>query len=232
MGEHFSVDLNGDLVPVRLRYNAQAKRLILRIDRANGDIKLTLPSHVGRRAAEKFIQKQVDWIVRERAALGPIHHVGHGAVMPYLGKDHQIVFMDDGPRTIHRYDGEICVGGPADMAAKRLENWMRRQAKKTLTERAFVHSEMLGVTFENISIGDMKSRWGSCSSKGGLRFSWRLLMAPYAVMDYVAAHEVAHLVEMNHSAHFWAEVAKCVPDHKSLRRWLKTEGSALFKLQF
>lgn len=232
MGEHFSVDLGGDIVPVTVRRNRQAKRLILRVDRATGEVKLTIPHYVGNRTATKFIEKQRDWLVQERAALDLAKTLGSGGLLLYLGDEHELVFTDARPRTIVRADGQIRIGGPADLAPKRLENWLRRKAKEMLTERATVHADTLGVGFSRVSIGDMKSRWGSCSSRGTLRFSWRLLMAPYDVMDYVAAHEVAHLREMNHSDRFWAEVAKCVPEHKSLRRWLKTEGNALFKIRF
>lgn len=232
MGEYLSVDLGGELVPVTVRRNSQAKRLILRIDGATGDIKLTLPRHVSNRAATKFLIKQSEWIARERSALDPVQRVTCGSTIPYLGTEHRIIFTDTAPRTVMKIGDEIHVGGPADMAAGRLENWFRRQAKTFLIERSSLHAETLGVQYKRISIGDMKSRWGSCSSNGTLRYSWRLLMAPFAVMDYVAAHEVAHLKEMNHSDRFWAEVATCVPDHKPQRRWLKTEGNTLFKVQF
>ena len=232
MGEQFSVDLDGDLVPVTVRRNSQAKRLILRVDRATGEVKLTLPKHVGARAAEKFISKQRAWIAKERAALEPQHVLCDGAALYFLGQKHRIVFTGCAPRTVKRVGDEIQVGGPADMAAKRLENWLRREAKAVLSDRAGLHAETLDLDYNRISIGDMKSRWGSCSSRGTLRFSWRLVMAPFDVMDYVAAHEVAHLREMNHSDRFWAEVAKCVPEHRKLRRWLKTEGNALFNVRF
>jgi len=215
-----------------VRRNGQAKRLILRIDHATGEIKLTLPSRVGMRAAQRFVDKQKSWIIKERAALDLAEALTHGDAIGYLGDRHQLVFSGKAPRKVLRENNQIIVGGPADMAVKRLENWLRREAKKHLAERSAIHAETLGVKFSRVSIGDMKSRWGSCSSKGTLRFSWRLLMAPYHVMDYVAAHEVAHLREMNHSDRFWAEVTKCVPDHKPLRRWLKTEGQALFNVRF
>jgi predicted metal-dependent hydrolase len=232
LGEHFSIDLNGEAVPVFVRRNAQAKRLILRIDRATGAVKLTLPPHVSGRAATKFIEKQRGWIARERAGLKPMQPLGHGDDLVYLGTPHRLLFTGTAPRTIIRMDGEIRVGGPLDMAAKRLENWLKREAKRLLSERSQQHAGTLGVGFERISIGDMKSRWGSCSARGTLRYSWRLLMAPYEVLDYVAAHEVAHLREMNHSDRFWDAVGICVPDHKALRRWLKSEGNALFKVRF
>jgi len=232
LGEQISVNVDGDQLPVSVRRNAQAKRLILRVERVTGEIKLTVPTRVSNRAAERFVRKQIDWIAAERAAVGPVQKLCDGMQMPFLGKVHQLRFTNEPPRKIQREADEIQVGGPADMASKRLEAWLRREAKALLSERTSHHAETLGVQYNRVSIGDMKSRWGSCSSRGTLRFSWRLLMAPYDVMDYVAAHEVAHLLEMNHSDRFWAHVGRCVPEHKSLRRWLKTEGGALFKLRF
>jgi len=217
---------------VTARRNAQAKRLILRIDQTTGEIKLTLPKHVGRRAAERFLQKQTAWIMSERLALAPPRPLGHQSMMPFHGEAHQIVFTDIAPRRVARESGKILVGGPADLAPKRLENWLRREAKNILTERSAAHAATLDVRYNRVSIGDMRSRWGSCSSRGTLRYSWRLLMAPYDVLDYVAAHEVAHLLEMNHSDRFWGHVARCVPEHKERRQWLKSEGNILFQLQF
>jgi len=230
--DDFHVNLNGEKVPVHVRRNSRAKRLILRIDHASGAIKLTLPLRANARAAEKFLSTQHDWLLRGRAAIAPLDVVGNGSKISYLGEMHDVVFTGMPPRRATRADGKIHVGGPIDMAPKRLEKWVRTEAKKLLDVRAAAHAETLAVSYKRISIGDMSSRWGSCSATGTLRFNWRLLMAPPLVLDYVAAHEVAHLREMNHSDKFWAEVAKCVPDHKALRRWLKTEGSDLFKIRF
>jgi len=232
VADDFGVDLDGVWAPVTVRRNGQAKRLILRIDHATGEIKLTLPPRASLRDAEKFLKKQQAWLLRERAAITPLHVVGNGGELSYLGDAHSVSFTGVPPRAVVHSDGEIHVGGPLDLAPKRLEKWMRAEAKILLAKRAAVHAQTLSVSYKRISIGDMSSRWGSCSASGTLRFSWRLLMAPYSVLDYVAAHEVAHLREMNHSEYFWQEVAKCVPDHKARRRWLKTQGSALFKVHF
>ena len=232
MGSEFRVNLGGDEVPVLVRRNARAKRLTLRVDRATGEIKLTLPLFVRSSAAERFLANHTDWIKRERAAIEPRAIITNGSFIPYLGTLHRVVFSDVSPRQIQVADGLIIVGGSADVAGKRFENWLRAEAKKLLAERVEYHAHKLGVSYGRISIGDMKSRWGSCSSTGGLRFSWRLLMAPYEVMDYVAAHEVAHLREMNHSDRFWAAVAETIPDYKKQRKWLKTEGNKLFSIRF
>ncbi|MBL4836384.1 MAG: M48 family metallopeptidase [Kordiimonadaceae bacterium] len=232
MAEALSVELAGESVPVTVRRNAQAKRLILRVDKTTGEIKLTLPKHVGMRAATKFIYANTTWLLDERQLLTPNKIIADSSLLPFLGDEQTVVFTGIAPRKVVHEGEQLMVGGPTDMAGKRLETWLRAQAKELLTERAALHAEKLGTKFKRVSIGDMKSRWGSCSSTGTLRFSWRLVLAPFEVLDYVAAHEVAHLLEMNHSDRFWAQVAICIPDHKARRRWLKTEGNALFKIRF
>lgn len=232
MGELLSFEIDGEQVPVKVRRNSRAKRLTLRVDRITGDIKLTLPGHVGKRAAERFISSNIEWLRTERGNVTAAQFIAHGDKLPFLGDRVEVEFTGVPPRTVILDDDLIRVGGPEDLAGKRLENWLKAEARNVLLERTEKHAETLGVSFKRISIGDMKSRWGSCSSSGTLRFSWRLVMAPFEVLDYVAAHEVAHILEMNHSEHFWAHVARCIPDHKARRRWLKTEGNQLFSIQF
>lgn len=232
LGETFSIDLNGELVAVAVRRNRQAKRLILRVDKNSGAIKLTLPHHIGQCTAERFITSNTEWLLTERENIVPTQVVGHEDSLCFLGDTLTIEFTNVPPRGVHLGAEAISVGGPADMASKRLANWLRTEAKKILSERSMYHADTLGVSFKRVSIGDMKSRWGSCSSSGTLRYNWRLIMAPFEVLDYVAAHEVAHILEMNHSEYFWAHVARCVPDYKNRRRWLKTVGNDLFKVAF
>lgn len=232
MGETYSLRLAGHMTPVTVRRTAMAKRLTLRVDKTSGEVKLTLPQHVGKRTAEKFLINHVDWIVAERQSVEPDQIVETGSDLAFLGEAFGVVFTGVPPRAVKFNNEEIHVGGPVDMAGKRLENWLKKEAGRVLFERAEFHANTLGAQYERVSIGDMKSRWGSCSSSGTLRFSWRLVMAPFEVLDYVAAHEVAHLLEMNHSDKFWAHVARCVPAYKVRRKWLKSEGNKLFKVRF
>ncbi|MEM9723898.1 MAG: M48 family metallopeptidase, partial [Pseudomonadota bacterium] len=119
------------------------------------------------------------------------------------------------------------VGGPVADAGRRALLWLKEQARATLTDRAAWYADQLGAPFSKVSIRDTRSRWGSCSSAGALSFSWRLVMAPPRVLDYVAAHEVAHLREMNHSARFWAVVDGLKPDWRKDRAWLRAHGAGL-----
>lgn len=218
--------------PVKLRRNAKAKKMILRVDGLSGEIKLTAPNHVSVGKLQKFLDENNAWLLTERAKVSARPPIAHGAEIPYCGQTYFIYFSDQPPRGVKVVDGEIHVGGPADQASARLMRWLKAQAKERLSEDAAYFAEMLGVSFKRVSIGDMKSRWGSCSSSGTLRFNWRLVMAEPSVRRYVAAHEVAHVLEMNHSAQFWGHVQHCIPGYKTERKWLKINGQGLMQLNF
>ncbi|UTW58654.1 M48 family metallopeptidase [Kordiimonas sp. SCSIO 12603] len=218
-------------IPLRVRRNAQAKRMTLRVDRTSGDIKVTIPKRISEKAVNQFLNAHMDWIVNERTKLS-LEPIKEGMKLPYLGEKRKLVFTGIAPRSVKCLSDEIQVGGPFDMAAGRLEKWFRAQAKEKLEVACRRYADQLEVSYGRISIGDMKSRWGSCSSSGTLRFNWRLVLAPSTVLDYVAAHEVSHLLEMNHSERFWAHVARCMPDFDIQRKWLKREGGGLFSYQF
>jgi predicted metal-dependent hydrolase len=121
----------------------------------------------------------------------------------------------------------LSVSGHFEHAPRRLENWLRKRAAEAIRARVDSHCESLGLSCRRIGVRDQKSRWGSCSSNGNLSFSWRLIMAPPHVLDYVAAHEVAHLREMNHSPRFWALVRRAVPEYEKAQGWLKANGQEL-----
>ncbi|MEL6280973.1 MAG: M48 family metallopeptidase, partial [Pseudomonadota bacterium] len=127
--------------------------------------------------------------------------------------------------------GRLDVGGPEVGIDRRVAAWLKEEARAWLLARAGVHAAQLGARFERIAIRDTTSRWGSCSASGALSFSWRLILAPDAVSDYVAAHEVAHLREMNHSARFWALVERLRPDWRAQRDWLRAHGADLHRYQ-
>jgi len=196
---------------------------------------LTLPQACRMQEARRFLRSHLDWI-RER--LGhvpePVPFVD-GAAIPLRGRLHRICFV--GAR---RHQGVVAVAddptmprlnvsGRAEHAARRLSDWLWAQARQDLDRCVNVHARTLGARPRRIGLRDQSSRWGSCSSNGVLSFSWRLILAPPHVLDYVAAHEVAHLVEMNHSARFWRLVARCVADVESAKRWLRTEGGELHR---
>jgi predicted metal-dependent hydrolase len=120
------------------------------------------------------------------------------------------------------------LGDRHEAAARgRFERWYRAQAEEVITERVRLFAVRSGLAFQGLRISGAKSRWGSCSSKGTLNFSWRLIMAPLWVVDYVVVHELSHLVEHNHSKRFWAHVARYFPDYTNARRWLRENQQLL-----
>ncbi len=218
--------------PVKLRRNAQAKKMILRVDAISGEVKLTAPLHVSQRKLQQFLDENNAWLLTERAKISARPPVHDGFMLPFGGETYRVFFNDTPPRGVKLIDQKIHVGGPADQAPARLMRWLKAQAKEQLSEDAAHYAALLDVSFKRVSIGDMKSRWGSCSSSGTLRFNWRLVLAEPSIRRYVAAHEVAHILEMNHSDRFWRHVERCVPDYKSERKWLKTHGQGLMQLRF
>lgn len=228
-----SITLGGEEVPVRLRRSASAKRMILRVCELTGDVKLTLPKRTSARAAERFINENSGWLLKTRQAQSLAEQVTHGGSIRFRGREYQLAFTGVSPRRVIVDEMAIQVGGPVDMAPRRLLGWLKEEARGRLEESAAQHAATLGVSYERLGIGDMRSRWGSCSSARTLKFNWRLIMAPDDILDYVAAHEVAHLLEMNHSPRFWAHVMRCCPEFDRQRKWLKSKnGQALFKVRF
>jgi predicted metal-dependent hydrolase len=150
--------------------------------------------------------------------------------VPYLDETLRIA-VRSGARDMLQRDGNalLITLQPSSRAtlADALEAWYRAEARRVLTERSTIYAAALGLRFGRVTIKDTRSRWGSCSSKGNLNYSWRLMLAPRAVMDYVAAHEVAHLREPNHSARFWALVEAICPDYRAQRAWLREHGREL-----
>ncbi|MBO6506223.1 MAG: M48 family metallopeptidase [Kordiimonadaceae bacterium] len=226
------VSVEGLFLPVKLRRNAQARKMILRVDSTTGELKLTAPKHVSVRELQKFLDENQNWIAAEKAKVADMPELGPGDVFPLLG--HRVVIHHTGvpPRKVSLADGQLTVGGPIDQAPARLVRWLRAEAKRILMDDAGEFAHQLGVSFKRVSIGDMKSRWGSCSSTGTLRFNWRLIMAPVDVRRYVAAHEVCHLLEMNHSPQFWAHVSSLDSRYKINRKWLREHGVDLMRLRF
>lgn len=205
--------------------------MILRVCPTSGEVRLTMPKRASATSARRFLDQHVDWICDERGKAHAIVPVSDGSMLDVEGYSRRVQFTGIAPRGVRLVDDAIVVGGPKDHAARRLNNWLRAEAKTRMIAASATYAEILGARYVRVSIGDMRSRWGSCSSRGTLRFNWRLLMAPPDVLHYVAAHEVAHLLEMNHSDRFWAHVERCIPDFEVHRRWLKKHGAALFAVK-
>ncbi|MEL7049338.1 MAG: SprT family zinc-dependent metalloprotease [Pseudomonadota bacterium] len=222
---------------VEVRRHPKARRLTLRVSRTRRAVVVTLPNQCDLGEAGSFVHRHIDW-VRERLGQieAPVPFLD-GEFMPLRDQAHRIVFL--GKRSSCPVDiklanssrkyPEIHVGGSVDFAPRRLRDWLFDQAKADLDERVMYHAKKLGLQPKKLTIRDQTSRWGSCSSNGSLSFSWRLVMAPPFVLDYVAAHEVAHLKEMNHGPQFWALVEKTMPRMEEAKSWLQVYGMNLHR---
>jgi predicted metal-dependent hydrolase len=190
--------------PIEIRPLRSAKRLRLRFDEGSGTLKLTCPWRTSRRAALAWALDQREWIETQLARAEPREPFEPGATIPLEGEDVLIVWDPHAPRTPELRDRELRLGGPEAGVARRIELFLKRRALDTMSREVSDYAAAAGVTASSVSVGDAGSRWGSCSSQGKIRLSWRLILAPPQVRRYVVAHEVAHLVHLDHSARFKA----------------------------
>ena len=210
-----------------MRSHPRARRLILRIDRKTAQPIVTVPAGVSNREALRFIEKSKDWLIRNTSDSEPVKTLAPGQSIPLRGVQHTICHGEKLSRPVISLDQEIWVKGAPEHHSRRLMDWLRAEARADLSQRVAVHAASLGAKPGRITVRDTTSRWGSCSARGSLSFSWRLILAPPDVLDYVAAHEVAHLKQMNHSPRFWRHVEALIPDYEAPRKWLKRHGSGL-----
>ncbi|HUG14464.1 MAG TPA: SprT family zinc-dependent metalloprotease [Thermomicrobiales bacterium] len=212
-----------------VRHSERARRMSLRVLPGRG-LEVVLPRGSSLRDAEGLVRREQDWVLRalERFSGDGGDGLRGGASLPWLD-ERLTLSLEPGERVSVTRAGDIVTITTTDsqLAALALEAWYRAQARVVLRERALRHASTLRVEVRRVTIKDTRSRWGSCSERGNLNFSWRLMLAPRAVMDYVVAHEVAHLRELNHSPRFWAHVAALCPDYRAQRRWLRLHGAAL-----
>jgi predicted metal-dependent hydrolase len=222
-----SLKIDGRLLEVRLRLNPRARRVIVKVNPATGEVSVTAPTRRGLAHALDFARGEKDWIAGQLAkAPGPVALVP-GAVVPLRGVAHEICAAAKGPAPVWLADSVIWVRGREAHASRRVLDFLKKEARLVFEARALKHAAKLDVKPSRITVRDTASRWGSCSSGRSLSFSWRLIMAPDFVLDYVVAHEVAHLREMNHGPRFWAHVKSLVTDIDAPQAWLKTNGREL-----
>ncbi len=213
---------------VQVRVNRRARKIRLRLDH-DGQAVLVLPSARAFREGRAFLRDHTDWLADRLRALPPRVPFAADAVIPYLGRDHRIHHLPDGRGGVWRELGEIMVAGQEEHLPRRLTDWLKAEARRELAARARGYADELDRDVKRVGVRDTKGRWGSCSAKGNLSFCWRLILAPEAVLDYVAAHEVAHLMEHNHSPRFWAIVERLRPDYRESEAWLRRHGASLHR---
>lgn len=222
--------IDGRRVPVKLIVNPRARHVSVRIDPTRREAIATAPSQRHLKHAAQFAAERAGWIAQELSRLPQGVSLTPGSSVPLRGVEHLLVFEHGraAPRAEGGDGSRLIVPAP-DVALfeSRLMRFFKDQAREDLIDRVAAHAVTLGVRPVRLQVKELRSRWGSCSVDGVLSFSWRLVLAPPFVLDYLAAHEVAHLREMNHSRRFWAHVKRCIPDYESGRAWLHERGSEL-----
>jgi len=216
-------------LPVALKVSAAARRLTLRLDPLRDRVVVTRPKGVPAREALAFARAQTAWVATRLDALAPRVPFAPGQEIPVLGTPHRIEAAPGTRRGVWMADGRIHVSGAPEFTARRVRDFLVKTARHELTARSHDLAARLGRRPARVAVRDTRSRWGSCTSTGHLSFSWRLILAPVPVLQYVVAHEVAHLVELNHSPRFWAVVRDLVGETRAERDWLKTHGSRLHR---
>mgnify|MGYP005858604419 CR=1 FL=1 len=217
-------------VPLILRRSARARRISLRVSATDGRVTLTMPRGCPERVALDFVRDKGAWLRARLAEQSPPCRVTPGGALPVEGQMRRIV-CGTGRQTCLSAE-DIRLPGTPEQAPARLLAWLKLRARDRLADASDRYAAQLGRRYTRLTLRDPRGRWGSCSARGALMYSWRLIMAPPDVLDYVAAHEVAHLAQMNHSPEFWAEVARLCPDHARSRQWLRRQGSGLHRYVF
>jgi predicted metal-dependent hydrolase len=222
---------DGTCLPVTLRRSERARRIALKLRVSQPSVELVLPSGASLARALAFLDSRRGWIAAQSSRLPTRIPFVDGAAIPILGVEHRLTSL--GPRRgvppFRIADRMIEVTGHADHLARRTEAGLRAHARQLLADKTGWFAAKLGRPAGKISIGDAASRWGSCSAAGNIKYSWRLVLAPERVLEYVVAHEAAHLAEMNHSARFWAVVESLYGPFEAERNWLKRNGTGLMR---
>lgn len=229
-----TVAFGEEVFEVTLRRNAQARRYTLRVQAATREVVLTLPPRGSLKQAREFAERNAAWIATRLARLPEPMPFVDGALVPLRGVPHRLVHRPHARGTVWTEVAEngaplICVAGDGPHVARRVRDFLKKEARRDLDVVSRRAASALGVTLKRVSVRDQSSRWGSCSTTGVLSYSWRLILTPPFVLDYLAAHEAAHLVEMNHSRAFWRQVERICPDFRRAKSWLDKNGADLHR---
>jgi hypothetical protein len=206
----------------------RARRAKLSVDPASGRIRLTLPRRAPLKSALRWAEEQQGWIEHQRAGLPQARPFAPGAEIPLGDALLRVVWEETLPRRVQRVDEDLRCGGPLAGLSRRIVLWLRRAALEALSEETARIAAPAEVGVIKVAVGDPKARWGSCSSSGVIRYSWRLILAPSHVLRSTVAHEVAHRIHMHHGPEFHALARRLDPgDPDAARAWLRRHGAAL-----
>lgn len=228
------LDLKGRRVGVKFIRNHLARRIIMRLDqdpeKTEDGIAITLPSRTSVEHGLNFVEDKIDWILKRLDGLAPRIPLKDGSLVPLGGVNHIISHAPEKRGLVWVEGHKIFVPGRIEHLKRRARDWFIEEARDRIQLKVYEKTSVLGNKPGRIKIRDTKSRWGSCSYNGNLSFSWRLVMAPESILDYVVAHEVSHLVEHNHSPKFWELVSSLTENMIESRKWLKINGEGLHRI--
>ncbi len=223
-------------LPLRIVENERARRLTLRIDAGGQGLRVTVPPGLRQGEVEKFLHRHQGWLEQRLAKVPDRPQVRRGVKVPFRGVPHLVVHEPGRRGTVSVENGEggprLVVHGERLHLPRRVADFLKREARREIEMLVARHTATVGRKAKAIRFRDTTSRWGSCTSDGTLSFSWRIMMAPPAVIDYLVAHEVAHLKEMNHGPDFWKLCGQLCPDTERCKAWLKRNGGALQAIRF
>ncbi|HEY5818804.1 MAG TPA: M48 family metallopeptidase [Mesorhizobium sp.] len=226
----------GRTLPLRVVENERARRLTLRIDAGGRGLRVTVPPGIARGEVDRFLVRHQGWLEQRLAKTPDRPQVRPGIKIPVRGAAHLIVHEPTTRGTVTVSSDErgplLIVTGDRRHLPRRIADFLKREAKTEIEALVARHTGAIGKRAKGVRFKDTTSRWGSCTSEGSLSFSWRIMMAPAPVINYLVAHEVAHLKEMNHGPKFWKLCTELCPDTKRCKDWLKRNGGALQAILF
>ena len=218
--------------PLKVIKKRRIKRITLRVSHIDGIVKLTMPLNFKLGEAKRFVDKQIHWLEEKLQNVGPFYPVVPGIIMPINGQKKRLSIEEGINLDFYLSSNSLIFPKNFKPLNLQVRDFLKQRARNFFTSSCDLYSRKLGTSYRSVNIKDPKTRWGSCSSEGNIMFSWRLMMAPPQVSDYVAAHEVAHLVHLNHSSAFWETVAQICPNYREHRLWLRENGRSLHKFIF
>lgn len=223
------LEIEESRVPLLIKRNRRAKRIYLRYNPADHLFSLTLPHRARLSDGVDFIHTKGDWILETLRQMPQKKALRPGTIIPILGQRCRIRFDDTLRGVFALRDESLILNGPREHLPRRIEDSLKKIVRQEIAELAHLKAQQIGRRINRISLRDTRSRWGSCSTDHNLMFSWRLVFAPYEVLDYVVSHEVAHLRHMNHSDKFWQTVESICPDYQEWKDWLHLHGKELYR---
>lgn len=230
------IEVAGKVLPLTIRQNERATRMTLRIEPGGRALKLTVPEGLPEREVSAFLTRHQGWLMTKLARFSGESELEDGGTILVRGVAHRIErtgrLRGLTEALVIGEEAVLRVGGAEEHLRRRIADYLKKEARSELERLVAVYAGRTGSRARSLSLKDTRSRWGSCSAEGDLSFSWRIAMAPPKVIAYLAAHEVAHLQEMNHGPRFWALCESLCPETKDARHWLKRNGTMLHAIDF